>query len=145
MFIKPKSKSRHFKSNNHKILDKHKHIKLTINNPETDNIDKIFYSHINEYDKKYDYYLVRSEFKLYYISTEDYGIASSILTDNKTMVSWKIFEEKTINNFKNKGFDFSHISQMNIIIVCDKMDMTYDFFMKHNMHAVQWKLNQIIN
>ena len=34
---------------------------------------------------------------------------------------------------------------MNIIIVCNKMDMTYDFYMKHNMSAVEWKLNQLIN
>ena len=46
MFIKPKSKSRHSKSNNHQSLDMRKHIKLTINNPNIDDIDKIFYIHI---------------------------------------------------------------------------------------------------
>ena len=76
---------------------------------------------------------------------KDYGMASSILTDDKTMVSWKIFVENVINNFNNDGFDISHISQMNIIIVCSKVDMTYGFYMKHNMHAVEWKLNQLIN
>ena len=145
MFIQPKSKSRHFKTKNHKILDKHKHMKLTINNPNIDNIDKIFYTHINEYDNKYEYYLVRCEFKLCFINMKDYGIALSILTDNKTMVSWKIFVENGITNFKSKGFDFSHISQMIIIIVCNKMDMTYDSNMKHNMPAVEWKINQLIN
>ena len=25
------------------------------------------------------------------------------------------------------------------------MDMTYDFYIKHNMHAVEWKLNAIFN
>ena len=34
---------------------------------------------------------------------------------------------------------------MNIIIVCNKTDMTYDFYMKHNMPAVEWKLNAMIN
>ena len=117
MIIKPKNKSRHFKSNNHKNLSKHKHIKLTIDNPDLDNIDKIFYTYINEYDNKYEFYLVRCEFKLVFSNMEGYPIAWSKLTDNKTKVSWKIFVEKTINNFKNEGYDFSHISQMNIIIV----------------------------
>ena len=76
---------------------------------------------------------------------EGYPVASSKLTDNKTMVSWKIFVEKTINHFKNEGYDFSHISQMNIIIVCNKMDMTYNFYMKNNMPAVEWKINAMIN
>ena len=76
---------------------------------------------------------------------EDYGVVSSELTDSKTMVFLKIFVENAINNFKNKGFDFSHISQLNNIIVCNKMDMIYDFYMENNMPAVEWKLNQIIN
>ena len=54
MFIKTKSKSKHFRSNNYKNLDKLKHIKLTINNPNIDNIDKIFYTHINENDNEYE-------------------------------------------------------------------------------------------
>ena len=40
---------------------------------------------------------------------KEYGAASSELTDNKMMVSWKVFEENVINNFKNEGFDFSQI------------------------------------
>ena len=76
---------------------------------------------------------------------KDCGIARSGLTDNKLMVSWKVFVENAIINLKNDGFDFSHISQMNIIIVCNKLDMTYDFYMKHNIPAVEWKINQLIN
>ena len=60
------------------------------------------------------------------------------------MVSLKSFVENAINNFKNKAFDFSHISQMNIIIVCKKMVMTYDFYVKHKMPAVEWMINQLI-
>ena len=29
-------------------------------------------------------------------------------------------------NLKNEGYDFSQKSQMDIIIVCKKMDMTYE-------------------
>ena len=145
MVIKPKSKSKHFKSRNHIDLDKQKHIKITIDNPNINNIDERFYSHINEYINKYEFYLVRCEFKLCFINKESYGIVTSNLTDNKTTVSWKIFLENKINNLKNDGYDFSHISEMIITIVCNKMDMTYDFYMKHNMPAVEWKINQIIH
>ena len=86
IFVQPKNKSKHFKSRNHINLDKHKHIKVTINNPNLKNIDeKIFYAHINEYINKYEHYLVRCEFKLCFINKERYGIARSNLTDNKTM------------------------------------------------------------
>ena len=57
---------------------------------------------------------------------EGYSLASSFSTDNKTLVSWKISVENVIFNFKNEeGFDFRHTSQMDFIIVCNKMDMTY--------------------
>ena len=34
---------------------------------------------------------------------------------------------------------------MNIITLAHKRDLTYNFYLKHNMHAVDWKLNQFIN
>ena len=145
VYIKPRSKSRHFKSINHKKLDKHSHIKLTIDNPNRDNIDEIFYNHIKKYNAMYENYLIRCEFKICLIDKEDYGRLSSVLTGNRTLISWKIFIESAIDGFKTDGYVFSRISQMNIIIVCNKMDMTYDFYIKQRMPAIEWKINQIIN
>ena len=145
VFIKPGSKSKHFKSVNHKTLNKHRHIKLTIDNPNINNIDEIFYNHIKKNNTMYEYYLIRCDFKLCFIDKEDYGRLSSVLTDNQTFISWKNFVENAINDFKNDGFDFSHISQRFIITVCNKMHMTYDFYMKQKMPAVEWKLNQLFN
>ena len=34
---------------------------------------------------------------------------------------------------------------MNIIRIANKMDILYDFYIKHIMHAVEWKLNAMIN
>ena len=34
---------------------------------------------------------------------------------------------------------------MNIITLAHKCDMTYDFYLKHNMSAFEWKLNAMIN
>ena len=82
MFNKSKNKYRHAKSNNHKNSDKHKHIKITIDNPNTDNIDKIIYTYFNEYNNKYENYLVRCEFILSFNIMEGYPVASSNLTDN---------------------------------------------------------------
>ena len=143
--IKRKSKTKHFKSINHKNLDKHEHIKLTIDNPNINNIDEIFYNHIKKYNTMYEYYLIRCEFKLNFNDEEDYGRLSSVLTDNRTLISWKIFIENATDGFKTDGHVFSHISQMNIIIECNKMDMTYDFYIKQNMPAVEWRINQLIN
>ena len=58
------SKSRHFQSNVHKELDRYKHIKLTIGNPNKNDIDGTFYAYFIEHNKKYDYYSIKCEFKL---------------------------------------------------------------------------------
>ena len=34
---------------------------------------------------------------------------------------------------------------MNILTIANKMEMSYDFYIKHNMHAVERKLKAMIN
>ena len=34
---------------------------------------------------------------------------------------------------------------MNIIAIASKLDMSYDFYIKHKMCALEWKLNAMIN
>ena len=50
-----------------------------------------------------------------------------------------------MDDFKNKGYTFNHVAEMNIITIANKLDMSYDFCIKHNMHAVEWKINAMIN
>ena len=64
IFIKPKSKYKLFKSITHKELDKCKHIKLTIENLDINDIDKTFYAFVIQHNKKYDYYFFKREFKI---------------------------------------------------------------------------------
>ena len=34
---------------------------------------------------------------------------------------------------------------MHIITIANKMDMSYGFYIKHNISALEWKLNAMIN
>ena len=52
IIIKPKSKYKHFESNTHKELDKCKHKKLTIQNPNRNARDELFYAYAVEIKKK---------------------------------------------------------------------------------------------
>ena len=61
------------------------------------------------------------------------------------MSSWSKFLEKVIDDFKNKRYTFNHIAEMKIITISNKWDMSYDFYIKHNMHAVEWEINAMIN
>ena len=61
------------------------------------------------------------------------------------MFSWQNFLEDTVENFSNERYNFNNIAEINIITKAKKLDMTYDFHIKHKMHAVEWKLNAILN
>ena len=50
-----------------------------------------------------------------------------------------------IGDFEYTGYNFNHIPEMHIMTIANKLDMTYDFYIKHNMHAVEWKLNKMLN
>ena len=63
-FIKRKSKYEHFKSNTHKEFEKCKHIDLSIENPDINNVDEVFYAYIIQHNKEYDYYFIKCHFKL---------------------------------------------------------------------------------
>ena len=67
------------------------------------------------------------------------------MINNTTNISLSNYLRDVISNLKEEGYDFSHIVEMNIIILAHKRDMTYDFYLKHNMPAFEWKLNALIN
>ena len=69
----------------------------------------------------------------------------SNVSDNETMISWKLFLEKVIDDFKDKGYTFNHIAGMHNITITNKLDMLYDFYIKHNMSTLEWKLNAKFN
>ena len=62
------------------------------------------------------------------------------MINNTTNVSWSNYIKETI-----EGCDFSHIAEMDIITLAHKRDMTYDFYLKHNISGFEWKLNSMIN
>ena len=61
------------------------------------------------------------------------------------MISWQTFPENVIDESKNKEHNFNHLEEKNNITLANKMDMSYDICNKNNMHAVECKLNAMIN
>ena len=52
---------------------------------------------------------------------------------------------EAINILKEEGYHFNHIAEMDIITLAHKRDMTYDFYLKHNIPPFELKLNAMIN
>ena len=88
---------------------------------------------------------MKCEFKLVFNDNQCCPYVTSELYSNKTMFSWYKFLENIISDFKNKGYNFNQIAEMNILTIANKLDMLYDFYIKHSMCAVEWKLIAMIN
>ena len=67
------------------------------------------------------------------------------MIDNMIIISWSFYLGDAINNLNEDGYHFNHIAEMDIITLARKRDMTYDFYIKNNMSAFEWKLNAMIN
>ena len=146
IYIKPESKYKHLKSNTHKDFDKCKHMKLAIENPNINNIDRAFYEYNIQHSINFDFYFVKCEYKLVFNDNRYYcPYVTSILSDNKTLISWSSFSKEVISDFKDKGFNFKRTAEMKIITISNERDMSYGFYIKHNNHAVEWELNAMIN
>ena len=143
--IKAKNKDKHLKSKSHHEFDKCKHIILSHKDTDINHIDEMFYLYIIEHNRKFESYIIKCEFKLVFNDYQYSPYVTSNVSDNKTMISWKHFLVKVIDDFKDKGYNFSHIAEMHIITIANKRDMSYDFYIKHNMCASEWKLNAMVN
>ena len=142
---KKKSKYSHLKSNFHKKFEKNKHIILSLKNVDIKDVDEILYLYIKDHNKKFIHYLLKNEFKLHFNNNLDCNYIMTGMIDNRQFISWSNYLRDAINNLKEEGYFFNHITEMDIITLAHKQDMTYDFYIKHNMHAVEWKLNAMIN
>ena len=96
--------------------------------------------------KKYYLFLIKFDFKL--IFKNDFLKPILIETDiyHKTspnnLKRYLLYE---IDTFIEKGYIFSHIDEMNITTINDKMFMAYDYYINRPMPAVELKLNMIIS
>ena len=66
------------------------------------------------------------------------------MINNTTNMSRSNDLREALDSLKKEGYHFDHIAEMDIITVARKRDMTYDFYLKDNMPAFQWKLNAMI-
>ena len=64
---------------------------------------------------------------------------------NKTCISWSNYLIEVIDNLKEEGLHFNYIAEMDIITLGHKRDITYDFYIQHNMPALEMRLNAVIN
>ena len=118
---------------------------LSLKNVDNKDVDEILFLYMKDHNKKFNHYLTKGEFKLVFNNNQDCKNIMTGMIDKKTFVSWSNYLKETIDRLKAKGYVFNHIAEMDNITLAYKRDMTYDFYVQHNMSAFEWKLNGTIN
>ena len=98
-FIKPKSKYKHFQSNTHKEFDTCKNVELTIENPDINNVDKLFYAYNSQHNNEFDYYLIKCHFKLVFNDNQNSTWIQPNLFNIKAKIPWNKNLEEVIEKF----------------------------------------------
>ena len=143
--IKKRSECSHLKSKSHKEFERNKHILLSLKKVDLKNVDEIFSLYIKDHNKKFNHYLLKGEFKLVFNNNQNCKYILTGMIDSKTFISWSNCVRDAILDLKEEGYPFNHIAEMDIITLAHKRDKTYDFYIKHSMHAVERKRNAMIN
>ena len=142
--IKKKNKYSHLKSTSHKDFEKYIHVILSLKNVDMKDVGELLYLCMENHHEKFSHYLIKGEFKLVFKNIQDCKYVMTGMIDNKTFISWSNYSREATNDLKEERYDFRHIAEMDIIILANKRDMTYEFYSKHNMPAFEWKLNAMI-
>ena len=82
---------------------------------------------------------MKGQFELIF-NDQDCKYLITDMINNTTNISWSNYIREAI-----EGCDFSHIGEMDIITLAHKRDITFEFYLKHNMPAIEWKIIQLIN
>ena len=142
--IKKKSKYSHKKSRSHKEFEKYKHIILFFKSINLKDVDAILYLYMKDYKKIYTQVFLKTRFNLVFKNKACKCLMTDMI-NNTINISWSNYLRDVISNLKEEGYDFSHIAEMDIITLAHKCDMTYEFYLKHNISAFEWRLNAMIN
>ena len=67
------------------------------------------------------------------------------MINNTTNISWSDYLREAIDSLKTEGYDVNQIAEMDIITLALKRDISYDFYLQHNLTAFESKLNAMIN
>ena len=135
-----KSKKKHINSQNHKSLTNKIIHTINIKNPNFLQIPNILQKQVDDYNKKFQFYLIFCKWKLHFSDTI-IDIKSKRLY-NLFPPSWNLrtFLLSKIEILENYDCRFSHISDMEIVFISIFRNMTYEYYLKMPKSMLEWSL-----
>ena len=138
--IEDKSEYIKYMSTLHTIYDKNIYIAKTINNINLDETDKILDDFVTTYNKKFDFYFLRCNFKLQF-DNDFTGYIDTNYFHNVYITNLKRYLSNFFQYSKSIGYTFTDINQKIINSISDRWNMTYEYYINKPMHMCERKIN----
>ena len=105
---KNKSKHSHLKSKSHKEFEKYKQIILSLKNVDIKDVDEILYLYVKDHNKKFNQYLLKGQFKLFFNNNQDCKFIMTDMINIITNKSWSNYLREAIDSLKKEGYHFNY-------------------------------------
>ena len=140
--IKSRSKKKHLNSQYHKSLTESIICKYTVENPSFLHVEDILKNFVDDYNKKFEFYLIFCKWKLHFPDTIIIIKSDRLYNIKRKYTTWNLRTNliSKIEYFESKGYKFSHISEMNIIFITNLRNMTYEHYPKIPKSMLEWTI-----
>ena len=140
--IKFSSKKKLLNSKYHKSLSDRFICKYTVKNPNFLHIEDIIKNFVNDYNKKFEFYINFCKWKLHFLDTIIEVKSDRLYNSLRKHFSWKLksYLISKIEDFESDNHKFSHISEMNILFIIDFKNMTYEHYLKLPKSILEWTI-----
>ena len=120
--------------------DKSINKKIIIDNINLNDIDKVLNNYIDIYNKKFDFYWVRTSFNFLFSDNNIY-VLNYIFICNKEIYKIMMVLLYFIDILKINGKNFININQMTINIIFDKCNMTNKYSKYMRLNPIERQIN----
>ena len=117
--IKIQSKKKHLNSQYHKSLTRSIIYKYTVKNPSFLQVEGLLKSFVDDYNKKFEFYLNFCKWKLHFSDTIIYVKSDRLYNIHRAGRNLGRNSMSKIEYFESNGHKLSHISEMNILFITD--------------------------
>ena len=115
----------------------------SVNNPDLNDIDKIFNNFVCSYNKKFDIYSIKCDFYLVFNNDFKIHIETCYVHNKDDLTKIKTQLLSWIEHLKFEGYSFCHINEMIIKTLTDKHWMTYNSYMQQPMPMVERRFKYV--
>ena len=138
--INIKSKKKHINSQSHRSLTNKIIHKINIKNPNFLQIQNILQKHVDDYNKKFDFYSIYCKWKLHFSDTI-IDVKSDRL-HNICPFRWnlRVMLLSKIARLENEESIFSHISDMEIVFITHWRNATYGHYLQIPKTMLEWSM-----